>query len=914
MARDRTGALPAGTVTMLFTDVEGSTRLLHALGADHYRAQLDLHDRLLRTAFTSHGGVEVATQGDSFFVAFPTAIGAIAAAVDGQRALFDARWPHGNPMRVRMGLHTGEPTLAGRQYFGIDVHLAARIMASGHGGQVLASQSTAQLAADAQAQLRDLGVHRLKDIADPQRLYQVLVPGLSADFPPIKSLDNRPTNLPAELTPLVGRRRQRTDLQALLERDDVRLLTLTGAGGVGKTRLSLAAAGDWRDGHAGWTFVVELAPIVDAGLVASTVAETLGLQRAPEESATDVLRRRLADHAALLVLDNFEHILEAGPWCSELLATCPSLRLLVTSRAPLRVSVEHEYPVPPLALPTDAGLAADEAAETEAVELFAERARRVRHGFVLDADTVPVVAEICRRLDGLPLAIELAAARARLLSPRAMLARLQQPLALLESGARDLPARQRTMRATIGWSFQLLPADGQRALAEVAIFAGGCALDAAEAVAHATIDILEGLVEANLLRLGEDRDGEPRFAMLETIRQFGLEALSARGEADVVAARHARFFAELVRRTAGEPYTADVSAGLALLEVEHDNLRGALRWTTAGGDPALGVELAGRLTEFWDVRGHVAEGREWLQATLQVGDLAADADRARALLGSARLALIQDDHAAARKPAQESLELYRKLDDPSGIVRSLPHLAWVHDLAGEHDEALRLCEEAVALAHQRGVPAWEHGRALNFLAMHLLGVGDLDRAAEIERQSLALRRQLGDTRGTVISLSNLSEIALANGDVKSACALSTECLSLSRDLGYSEMLAVSATQLGVVSLVRGDLARAAEHLRTALKEVRQHRRAQVVADAAKATSVLAAQRDNPQDAVRLWAWGTQIAAYAPPYDAVLTRLSSAAAAPLPGAERTDAEATGRSLSEDEAIQLALAVCRAADGT
>jgi predicted ATPase/class 3 adenylate cyclase len=507
--------LPTGTVTFLFTDVEGSTRLLGQLGEDEYGAVLEEHRSRLREAFAA--GREVDTQGDSLFYAFARADDAVVAAIAGQRALDDL------PVLVRMGLHTGQPVIVGDRYVGLDVHRAARICAAAHGGQVLFSQSTRELV---EAEGRDLGEQRLKDLTQSQRLHQLLAEGLEADFPPLRTLENRPTNLPAQATPLVGRATELDGLSALIADDDVRLVTLTGPGGSGKTRLALHAAAEAIDLFPNGVWLVSLEAVEDPALLLPTIAQTLGLYETGDRPLEDAVKEHLADQRVLLVLDNFEQLLGPARTVSDLLGGSPRLDVLVTSRAPLRLAAEHVFPVPPLLLPDPAALPTLEAlSQYEAVALFRERAQAVAPAFALTNENAPAVAELCVRLDGLPLAIELAAARVKLLPPQAPLARLGQRLELLRGGARDRPERQQTLRATLDWSFELLGNEEQRLFARLAVFAGGFRLEIAEEVCDASPDAVEALLEISLLRSDEQSCGEPRFFMLETIRDYAVEQL-----------------------------------------------------------------------------------------------------------------------------------------------------------------------------------------------------------------------------------------------------------------------------------------------------------------------------------------------------------------------------------------------------
>src|SRR5919106_793844 len=444
--------LPTGTVTFLFTDIEGSTRLLDALG-DRYPAVLETHQAILREAFAARGGIDVSTEGDSFFVVFRSAPQAVAAAVEAQRAIAAHRWPEDATVRVRMGMHTGEGTLGGDNYVGVDLHRAARIAAAGHGGQIVVSEATralVELAAPEGVAFRDLGEHRLKDLSHPERLHQVLADGLPAEFPALRSMDARPNNLPVQLTSFVGRRRELEGVKKAIRAG--RLLTLTGPGGTGKTRLALQAARQLLPEFEHGVFFVALAPITERGLVLPAVAKALGLPEATRESTGEALGEHLRDKRPLPVTDKFEQILDAAPDVGMLLSSTQGLNLLATSREPLGLSGEREYPVPPLDLPDPAHLPAIEGlSQYEAVSLFVERAMAVQPGFQVTNENAPAVAEICARLDGLPLAIELAAARVKILAPQALLARLDRALPLLSGGSRELPQRQRTLRDAIAW-------------------------------------------------------------------------------------------------------------------------------------------------------------------------------------------------------------------------------------------------------------------------------------------------------------------------------------------------------------------------------------------------------------------------------------------------------------------------------
>src|SRR6266446_5113999 len=517
--------LPTGTVTLLFTDIEGSTQLLQQLG-DQYAGVLAECRHLLRAAFQQWSGYEVDTQGDAFFVVFARATDAVSAAVDAQRALACHAWPEGTSVRVRMGLHTGEPSLTSEGYVGLDVHRAARIMSAGHGGQVLLSQTTRDLVEHSlpdDVSIRNLGEHRLKDLQHASCLFQLVMAGLPADFPSLKTLDSRPNNLPVQFTQFIGREQEVSALQHLLQRDDVRLLTLTGPGGTGKTRLGLQVAAELSEVFPDGVFFVNLAPISDPALMVPTIAQTLEVKGVAHQALLDLVNAFLREKQVLLLLDNFEQVVSAGVQVTALLAACPQLKVLVTSREVLHLRGEQEFAVPPLTLPDPKRLPDLLAlSQYEAVALFIQRAQAARSEFQVTNANAPAVAEICVRLDGLPLAIELAAARVKMLPPQALLARLGQRLAVLTSGAQDVPARQQTLHNTIEWSYQLLDGHEQWLFRRLSIFVGGCTLEAAEAVCAplgdggATRSVLDGaasLVDKSLLRQSEQEGEEPRLVM-----------------------------------------------------------------------------------------------------------------------------------------------------------------------------------------------------------------------------------------------------------------------------------------------------------------------------------------------------------------------------------------------------------------
>jgi predicted ATPase/class 3 adenylate cyclase/Tfp pilus assembly protein PilF len=771
----RVGELPAGTVTMLFTDIEGSTALLTRLG-ERYGEALSAERALMRDAITSWHGREMGTEGDSFYVVFESASDGVGCCLAAQRALAGHDWPGGIAVRIRMGLHSGEPTRHEDGYIGLDVHRAARIAAAAHGGQVVLSEATRLLAAfalPAGVSVRDLGSHRLKDIEAAERIYQLVGPGLREDFPPLKSLGAQ-TSLPVPATPLIGRDDDLARLRAALARPGVRLVTLTGTGGVGKTRLALAAAGALGQTFRHGVYFVALAAVRDAEVMWKTLGNSLDVS--VEGQAADAVTAYLAARRTLLVLDNLEQLDQAAEVVAALLAAAAGLVVLATSRRPLHVIGEHELPVQPLEVPGQAGV--QEVAACAAARLFAQQAGMVRPGFAVTADNAADVAAICGRLDGLPLAIELAACRIKLLSPRALLARLGQTLALAAAEA-GRPLRQQTLRNTVAWSYDLLAPGVAEVFRRMSVFAGGCDLDALAAVAVTSgdpggFDPLEPVAElqdVSLITVTEGIDGEPRLGMLETIRDYSLERLEQDDDLDGARRRHAEHYAAVAERARDQLDGPAQLTALDRLEADHDNLRAALTWSleTPAADGAgegeravIGLRLVQALTLFWYQHGHETEGRRWLQRAMGLASADGGAPLAGVTHGLGVLMDTQGEPDAARRLFERSLAIWRELGNPDQQARDLNSLGIVHHHLGDLEVARSLLEESIAIAREIGSPV-RLAAALTNLGQLDSAVGNFDRATQALQEALRLDSEQGDLLGMALDQQSLALVSLRAG-------------------------------------------------------------------------------------------------------------------------------------------------------
>jgi len=909
--------LPTGTVTFLFTDIEGSTRLWERHHSAMQQA-LAHHDAILRDAIESNDGYLVKTTGDGAHAAFAIAVDAIAACLAAQRALTARAWGELS-IKSRMALHSGAAEERGRDYYGPALNRAARLMEAGHGGQILLSLATEELVRDhlpAGIALRDMGERRLKDLIRPERVFQLIAPDLRADFPPLKTLDARPNNLPAQTTPFIGREKEIRVIKEQLSNANVRLLTLSGAGGAGKTRLALQAAAEMVDDFEHGVFFVPLATLSDQALVLQTIAQAFGLRETAGRQFKEQLKEHLREKQMLLVLDNFEQVIDAAPLISDLLTAAARLKVLVTSREVLRLSGETDYQVPPLSLPDLKRLPPlERLRQYEAVALFIERAIVVKPAFAVTNENAPAVAEICYHLDGLPLAIELAAAHARVLPPQRMLSELSHRLSFLTRGARDLPARQRTLRGAIDWSHDLLSGAEQKLFRRLAVFVGGSTLEAIEAVCNSeselnVLETIESLAGKSLVKQTE-ATGEPRFAMLETIREYATERLVAAGEEERIKERHRDNFLSLAEQAEPKLIGAKQAEWLQRLEEEHENLREAISWSLGETGAAAGLRLCGALQRFWWTHGHATEGRQWCTRVLcKAGAEKRTRERAYVLNAAGVLSYYQGDYPAARVLHEESLVIRRELGDRPGIAASLGNLGNVALNQGDYPAATALQEQSLAIRRELG-DRYGTATTLNNLGVVAINQGDYPASRAVLEESLAISRELGNPHSIALSLSNLGHVALDQGDHPAARALLKEGLAIRRDLGDRFGIATSLSNLGLVALNESDYPAARALLGESLA-IRRELGDQfgIPASLEGLAAVVASQRDS-LTAARIWGATersrAEIGAPLPPSERSGYDRYVAAARIASGDDAAFARAwqDGRALTLNQAIELAL---------
>jgi predicted ATPase/class 3 adenylate cyclase len=905
--------LPSGTVTLLFSDVEGSTRLLTRLRG-RYAGVLVEHQRLLREAFDAHDGHEVQTYGDGFFVAFRRATDAIAAAVSAQRSLASVRWPDGVDVRVRMGVHTGEAEAREHDYVGLDVHRAARICAAGHGGQVLISGSTRELVAGElpfDVALRDLGEHRLKDLDRPEHLFQLVIGGLLAEFPQLASLSagSRGANgLPLAPNRTIGRA---DDVRAIADRlraDGVRLLTLTGPGGVGKTRLGLEAARAVKADFADGAYLVSLAPLQGPEDVPAAVGKTLSIVVLSGESAEQAAERFLAVKHLLLVIDNFEHVLAAAPFIGGLLDACPALTVLATSREPLGLRAEERYPVSPLALPAPGTREDAEAlAGVDAVALFCRRARARDPSFDLDDANSPPVAEICRRVDGLPLAIELAAARCGLLSPHEIAQRLDDALGAMGVGARDAPARQHTLRATIDWSHELLSDIEKQCFARFAVFAGGATVEAAETITASGLDTLDGLVTKSLLTRRQHALVPTRLAMLETIRVYAGERLASAADGEAVRESHYRYYLALAQRHGTERalYGADARDHLAPLDADIDNLHAALGWAVAHPSAERALTMAAALGCYWVMRHRYAEAVDWVDKALnRPGADACAAERVRALCTKSRC-LWQIGRGAEQPAIVAALEATaRRLGDPMILSQALQERVDREMDAERLDVADVLADEALHWARAVG-DEWETAAASARKAAATSSITELRERVET---AASLLTDVGNVHQLASLLNGAAYAALCLGSERDATDFAARAAPIARALPGRFEWMINSGNRGLAALLSGETDAASDAFREELALCREMVVRPVAFEGLRGLAAVAVVHDDAKRAAALLGAADAHRYDTPEYpvDARLDETFFEPARKLCGPDAWNAGAReGSVLSFDDAIAYAL---------
>jgi predicted ATPase/class 3 adenylate cyclase len=817
--------LPAGTVTFLFTDIEGSTRLWE----DHpeaMRAALAMHDALVRAAIERHNGVVFKTIGDAFCAAFQDAPDAVSAAVESQRALSKAAWPDHLALKVRMALHTGSVESRDNDYFGRPLNRVARLLSIGHGGQVLLPDVTEELCRDLLPEgvtLKRLGEHRLKDLGRPEIVFQLCHPEIQEEFPPLRSLESTPNNLPQQVTSFIGREKELAEIKQLLDKS--RLVTLTGSGGCGKTRLGLEAAADLLERCSDGAWLVELAPLSDPDLVPQTVTNVFGLKEEGNANPTQILVDHLKSKQLLLVLDNCEHLLDACAQLADaLLRGCPHVVLLATSREGLGISGERTYRVPSLSLPDPKRDTTPESlAHFEAVRLFVERAQFHHPQFAVTEQNAPALASVCHRLDGIPLAIELAAARVRSLSVEEVNKKLDQRFRLLTGGSRTALPRQQTLRSLIDWSYDLLNEAEKSLLRRLSAFSGGWMLESAEHVCSGgsvqegeVLDLLTSLSDKSLVT-AEDHEGRTRYGMLETVRQYARERLLESGEGGTVRARHRDCFLSLAEEIQPKLSGPEQAHWYSVLEEEHGNLRAALTFSMDEAEESLdpeeaekGLRLGAALQLFWLIRGHLQEGRQLLPALLSLpGSYGRTKARAEALNGAGLLAMNQLDYAAAWELYEESLAIRRELGDKQGVAGSLNNLGIVARGRGDYALARSLYEEALSINRELSNRVWEAYNLAN-LGIVAQALGDYPAATALQEESLGIKRELGDRRAIALSLYSLGHLAYEQKDYSAARALLRDSLEVCREVGDLVCMAACFRVLGEALAVLGSWSAAAQ--------------------------------------------------------------------------------------------------------
>ena len=922
--------LPTGTVTFLFTDIEGSTKLWEQ-HPEEMRAALVRHDNLIEELVQDNSGVLVRPrgEGDSRFAVFPRPSDSIAAACDIGQAFLVEPWGIPNPLRVRMALHTGEADLRAGDYYGSAVNRCARLRALAYGGQIVLSSVTTGLVRDVLPEgigLRDLGEHRLKDLQHPERVFQLTHPDLPADFPTLKSLDSLPNNLPLQLTSFVGREEEIKEVKRLFTA--TRLLTLTGSGGCGKTRLSLQVLADLVDEFPDGVWVVELAALSDPALVAQEVASTLGVREGPGNPLLDMLLDYLQSKQLLLLLDNCEHLMEAcAALVDNLLRSCPNLIVLAASREALGIGGESTYRVPSLSLPDPKSLPPVEKLRMyEAVSLFIDRAVAAVSTFRVTNHNAPAVAQVCQRLDGIPLAIELAAARVKVLTVEQIAERLDNSFRLLTGGSRTALPRQQTLRALIDWSYNLLTETEGVLLGRLSVFMGGWTLPAVEAVCdgegieeYEVLELLTSLVEKSLVVAeeafsAEEVRGEARYRLLETVRQYAGEKLMESGEAARLRERHLEWYLGLAEKAEPELQGGDQVEWLEQLELEHDNLKAALEWSEGTEEKAeVGLRLAGALYRFWLVRGYLSEGGEWLKRKLAEGNGASASTparaqwRAKALNGAGALSQRQGDLTRATTLLEESLSTFREIGDKAGMANSIRNLGLVAMYQDDRDRATGLFEESLSLFRE------VRDKGGIAISLRLLGQtkieGNYDRAMQMFEESLTLCRELGDKAGMANSLRFLGYGAIPKGDYKRARELLEESLALCHEIGDKDGIAFTLLILGTVAQYQEDHKQVSALFEESLVKFKELGDKMGISMCLRLMSLRVGEQEQHERAARLNGAAEALGDFSlPPFEKTEHEKSVASVRASLGEEAFEsAWSEGRAMSMEEAIDYALKV-------
>jgi predicted ATPase/class 3 adenylate cyclase len=950
----------SGTVILLFTDIEGSTKLWEK-HPDQMREALARHDELLRHAIEHKSGHVFKTVGDAFCAAFSNAGAAVEAAASVQIALQSEPWPQNAPLKVRMALHAGSVEFRDSDYFGQPVNRVARLLATCHGGQVILSEVVRELLLGALPQdfsLKPLGEHRLKDLGSPESIFQLCGPGLRAEFPALLSLGSLPNNLPQQVTSFVGREAEIAEIENLLGK--TRLLTLTGSGGCGKTRLSLQVAAQMMDSFPDGVWNVELAPITDPELAVQTVATVLGLKEEPHQSILETLIEHCKTRRLLMILDNCEHLLAAcANLADRIIRQCPSVVVLASSREALGVAGELSYRVPSLSMPDPKEMPTPQnLLQYESVRLFSARAQFYQPEFQITESNAQALASICYRLDGIPLAIELAAARCRSMSVDEINKRLDQRFRLLTGGSRTALPRQQTLRSLIDWSYGLLTDQEKALFCRLCVFPGGWSLEAAEEICagegiedYEVMDLLTSLVDKSLVR-PEERAGATRYRMLETIRQYARDKMLESGAGETWRDNHLVYYTKLAEESVSELFTTNPQAALDLAEAEHDNFRASIAWSTEReADCDAGLRIALAISRYWQWRGHIEEGRGWLAGTLKDRSVQSKKLRARHLYALSTLDNFHGGDQSERAYAEEALALFREIEDKEGECLSLWALAiktqgrgdlvdakefFEEALAisrscgfrvqtannlmhlgnnaihrGDYPAARSLLEESVAISREIGQPPTLAG-ALNFLGGCAEDMGDLDTAYSLYSESLSIHQKIGVLHGVCGSLVNLAGIAAARGDLAQAGPLFEEALAISRKIVFRGMVAHILGKQSRMSLLLGDLAAARAQLYESLTVRRDIANKDGIADALEGFAELASATNSPLFAARLWGAAQrlreEIGAPLSPRLAQLYENHYAAAREASGDHKAFEHAwqEGSAMDMDQAVALALA--------